>query len=757
MDGARMRHTPSAARVAVILVTAFAMLLGQGVMLAHGTWESMYLPQLVSKAYDGGEAEDDSWDSGMSDDGRYIVFASDSNDLTPEDEDIDGQDGERDIFRYDRQTGMTELVSSSATETVDRGSRSPLMSGDGRYIAFWTGFAFSPEDTNDEQDWYVKDMETGVYHFVDLYGDGSAFNDGWNYVRLSGNGRYLVWESWNGDLLGTGKTNVSRNIWGYDLASDEATLVSTPWGAAVANRGSQECAISDDGRYVAFFTGNDWDPADTNDDQNIYVRDMSTGEMHMVDWYGDGSAMPAHSVDDLQISGDGTVLAFESDYNIIDGDDMSPNDVYAYDLVSEEATLVSGPYVEGRGSRSPQLTTDGSTVLFYTGQAFDPEDANGDQDLYLKDLATGAFTRVPAMGADALPGNDVWDISLSGDGLHITFSCESDLLPWELEEEDDVYYVPVERHEIADGATRLAGSTRYTTAIDVSQQAFPEGADTVVIATGEDWPDALGGAALAGAVDGPILLTASDWLTPAVETELIRLGARNVYLLGGYNAVAPAVETRLETILDGYVWRIGGPDRYATSKAVANRTIELLGFEYDGTACVATGMNFPDSVGAAPLGAGLGWPVLLVRPTDPSVLLPPATDSVVILGGEAAVGPAVETYLDGELGDAMVDRVGGATRYETSAMLAEYGVDHGLLWNGVGISSGANYPDALTGGAALGLYRTTLLLTPPTSLHPAASQTLTDNAADIEDVTFLGGTAAVSSGVETAVKAILGL
>lgn len=757
---------PSRLRIVVTLITGLAMLLGQGVMMAHGTWESMLDPQLITKAYDGSFADDDSWEPEISDDGRYIAFTSDSNDLTLDDEDIDGDDGERDVFRYDRLTGDMEMVSSSGTMTVDRGSRDPKISGNGRYVLFYTGFSFVPEDVNDGQDFYVKDMDTGEFQVIDFYGDGSEFPDSWEDVELSGNGEYIAFESWNGDLLGTGKTGVQRNIWGYDLASEEATLVSTPPDAgAFADRGSQETAISDDDRYIAFFTGNDWAPDDTNGDQNLYVRDMQTGEMRYVDWYGDGSAMPGQSVWDLEISGDGATLAFESDYNLLDGDDIAPIDVYAYDLTSDEATLVSGPVVEARGSRDPQISDDGDTVMFYTGQPFADDDSDSDPDFYIKDLGTGEFTRIPGTSPDGIFANEVEEIVMSGDGMHIAFEGddgESRIASAEgvsalaKSGYENIYYLPVVRGTLSDGVSRIEGDDRYETAVDVSFNAFPNGADTVVIATGEDWPDALGGATLAGAVDGPMLLTPSGWLNPQVEAELTRLGARNVYLLGGYDAISPAVETQLEILLDGYVWRIGGPDRYATSKAVANRAIEVLGMEYDGKACVTTGMNFPDAVGAAPLGAGLGWPILLVRPTDPSVLLPPTTTSVVILGGEKAVGPGVEDSLIGELGDTEVERLGGATRYETSAMAAEYGVDFGLMWNGVGITSGTNYPDALSGGVALGLLRTTLLLTPPTTLHPAAADALEANADDIEDVAFLGGSAAVSSTVEDQVLAILG-
>lgn len=768
MDLSRKKTgAPSSLKIMVTLITGLAMLLGQGVMMAHGTWESMLDPQLITKAYDGSFAEDDSWEPDVSDDGRFIVFTSDSNDLTPDDEDFDGDDGERDVFRYDRLTGDMEIVSSAATMTVDRGSRDAKISGDGRYVLFYTGFAFVPEDENDGRDFYVKDMDTGEFHFVDFYGDGSAFPDSWYEVELSGNGEFIAFDSYNGDLLDTGKTGVQRNVWGYDLTSDEATLVSAPADpGAYADRGSQECAVSDDGRYVAFFTGNDWDAADENGDQNLYVRDMQTGEMRMVDWYGDGGAMPAHSVWNLEISGDGTMLAFESDYGLIEGDDATPRDVYAYDLVSEEATLVSGPAVDWYGSRDAQLSDDGDTVMFYTGLALAEDDVDDYPDFYVKDLMTGEFTRIPATDPDGIFANEVEDVALSGDGMHIVFGADDGesrevfaegVGALATAENENIYYLPVVRGTLSDGVSRIEGDDRYETAVDVSFNAFPNGADTVVIATGEDWPDALGGATLAGAVDGPMLLTASNWLNPEVEAELTRLGTRNVYLLGGYDAISPAVETQLEMLLDGYVWRIGGPDRYATSKAVANRAIEVLGMEYDGKAVVTTGMNFPDAVGAAPLGAGLGWPILLVRPTDPSVLLPPTTTSVVILGGEAAVGSAVEDSLIAGLGEMEVERLGGATRYETSAMAAEYGVDYGLMWNGVGITSGTNYPDALSGGVALGLHRTTLLLTPPTTLHPAAAAALTANAEDIEDVTFLGGTAAVDSSVEDEVLAILGL
>jgi len=753
------KRAPSKLRVVMMLVIAMTLVLSQSVVPAQGTWASMIQPTLVSGTYNGTQPDGDADDVEINDDGRYMVFDSDANNLTADDSGPMGNDGERDVFRYDRLSGTTELVSTRsevATWTVDRGSREACITDDGRYVMFLSGNQFVEGDVNNSPDIYIKDMDTDTYRWVNFFGGpGGGFNDNFWDFELSGDGSFLTFESNNGDILSTGIVDVDRAVWGYDLVSDEATLVSAPTnaGAWAHGRGSRSSTISDDGRYVAFLTGNSWDAADTNGEQDLYVRDMDNGTVQYLDVSGDGSALYNQN-QDFEFAGDGSAIVWTCEEQVLP--DNGRTNVYYYDLESDEATVVSGPSVADRGSRDPSISDDGNLVAFQTGQSFDPADPNGNQDFYMKDMTTGEFTRVPVLGDGSLPGDDVWDTSMSGDGMFIAFESYADLITRDTNGYDDIYFVPVGRDPLVDGPERLAGADRYDTAVAVSQQSFPDHADTVVLATGIDWPDALGGASLAGAVDGPMLLTHSLHLNDTVAEEIVRLGARNVYVLGGYEAVSPTVEMQLEALVDGYVWRIGGPDRYATSKAVANESIRVLGAEYDGKACVTTGMNFPDAVGAAPLGAGLGWPVLLVRPSDPDVLLPPTTDSAVIIGGPLAVGNAVEDYLIGELGDDAVDRMGGATRYETSALAAQFGVDNGLLWNGVGITSGANYPDALTGGVALGLYRTTMLLTPPTELHPAAAAALGDNAADISSVAFLGGGAAVSEDVEDEVYAILG-
>ncbi len=301
----------------------------------------------------------------------------------------------------------------------------------------------------------------------------------------------------------------------------------------------------------------------------------------------------------------------------------------------------------------------------------------------------------------------------------------------------------------------IAGADRFATAIEASRLAYPHGAETVVIATGMNWPDALGGTALAGAVDGPILLTMPDALPAAVLDEIDRLWANNAIILGGEAAVSAAVEAALEEKLgEENVERIWGPNRYATADAVALEVIELLDTEYDGTAFVATGGNFPDALAAAPLAAAQKWPLFLANPATglsaATVAAMADVEDALILGGEAVVSASVETQLDSELsGD--VTRLWGADRFATAVAVAEYAVDEaGHGWNRVGIATGMDFPDALAGGVLQGRAGSVMLLTTPTALNTHTQTALSGNADEIDTITFFGGANAVSNAVRTA-------
>lgn len=309
--------------------------------------------------------------------------------------------------------------------------------------------------------------------------------------------------------------------------------------------------------------------------------------------------------------------------------------------------------------------------------------------------------------------------------------------------------------EQARSVVRIAGDDRYKTAVAASQRAFANGAETVVLATGQNWPDALGGSALAGAIDGPLLLTRSTTLPEDVRAEILRLGAGRAYVLGGEAAVSDAVMSELETLLGPLnVVRLGGSTRYETARLVADESIKVLGNRYDGSALVTTGRNFPDALAASPLAAHKGWPILLV-PGSGDLYVPDDTASATIVGGTLAVPSSVEASLRSRLGADSVSRESGTNRYETAAAVAEFGVSADMTWNRVGVATGQAFPDALTGGRMLGKLGAVLLLAQRDAVPHAGEEQITGNREDISIVNIIGGANAVSTGVEVQLTSLL--
>ena len=311
--------------------------------------------------------------------------------------------------------------------------------------------------------------------------------------------------------------------------------------------------------------------------------------------------------------------------------------------------------------------------------------------------------------------------------------------------------------------TPIQGANRIGTAIAAAEESFPTGAGAVVIATAYNWPDALGGAALAGALNAPILLTPTASLPAEVLAEIEHLGATKAYILGGTPSVSAAVENTLKGALGAEnVTRIWGANRYETARAIAAKTVDVLDGSYDGTCFIATGVKFPDALGASPLAAANGWPIYLVNPLaglDTATRNAMAADGVdhpIVLGSTAAIPAGVETALNGIYGSSSVDRLYGANRYSTAVAVAVYGVNHAELgWDKVAISTGTNFPDALAGGVLQGRDSSVMLLTPGTALDGTVRSTLMANKAAINEVRYLGSTAAVSRAVRDAVEAAL--
>lgn len=258
---------------------------------------------------------------------------------------------------------------------------------------------------------------------------------------------------------------------------------------------------------------------------------------------------------------------------------------------------------------------------------------------------------------------------------------------------------------------RTAGSGRYDTAARIVDDTF-DSAETVYLATGENFPDALSGAAAAARVGAPVLLTHPTILPDATVQQLRELGPATVVVLGGTAAVGEGVVDQVRAATGATVRRIAGRNRYDT----AARTVAEV-FDRADTVYLATGEAFPDALSGAAAAARIDAPVLLTRPTS----LPPETERrlrdlqprrVVILGGGIAVRAPVVAALDAFVED--VDRYSGPTRYHTAANIVAAVFDQPPPV--VYVATGRDFPDALAGAAAAAAAGAPVLLTEPGAL-----------------------------------------
>lgn len=300
-------------------------------------------------------------------------------------------------------------------------------------------------------------------------------------------------------------------------------------------------------------------------------------------------------------------------------------------------------------------------------------------------------------------------------------------------------------------AGRLWGQNRYATATDASREYFPT-ADTVFIARGDVFADALSCAGLAGFFHAPVLLTRPDSLPGETSSEIKRLGATKAFVLGGPLAVAPGVIDEIEA-LGLEVERIGGSDRYETSARLAARLAAETGDATPTATFIARGDTWPDALAVSPVAFATQSPILLVRPDElprwtVDVLAASTPSDVVIVGGKRAVGARVAKSLIFQgIG---TERVAGSNRYETAVAVADYATDQGWSrWDVTGLATGAHFADALTGGPCIGRVDGVVLLTDPDSLSPATSSALSARAAQIVRLDVLGGPGAITGPVMT--------
>jgi hypothetical protein len=399
----------------------------------------------VSVASDGDEANGISVYPDISDNGRYVTYRSDASDLVTND-----TNNYSDVFLYDQKTGYTSRVSVSSDGSEGNSfSGDPAISGDGNYIVYQSMSSnLVSGDTNDQADIFVFDQRTRITERVSVASDGSESNRNSFSPDISDDGRYITYESRASNLV-LGDTNNNYDVFVYDRKTDITERISVASDGSEGNGGSQAPTISGNGRYVTYNSyASNLVPGDTNNSLDVFVYDRKTGITERVSVDGDGSEGNGASLAP-DISDDGRYVSYHSfASNLVLGDTNNNSDVFVYDRKTgiTERISVASDGSQGNGlSDFPTISDDGRYVA-YQSEATNlvQGDLNNTMDAFVYDRKTGSTERV-SVASDGSEGNNFnfgeFPV-ISGNGKHIAYhSISSNIVPGDTNENFDVFLV----------------------------------------------------------------------------------------------------------------------------------------------------------------------------------------------------------------------------------------------------------------------------------------------------------------------------
>ena len=298
---------------------------------------------------------------------------------------------------------------------------------------------------------------------------------------------------------------------------------------------------------------------------------------------------------------------------------------------------------------------------------------------------------------------------------------------------------------------RLSGQNRYNTAIEIANNYCGSNTlDNVVLATGNDFPDALAGSVLASKLNAPILLVSKDMSINILSTDYIAKHLKkggNIYILGGSGVVPDDLAKLLKDT--GYnVIRYGGTNREETAKVID----ESLNVSKGTPIVIATENDFPDALSISSVAGKNKYPILLstkdslpqyakdyINKIQPSIIYVVGGEGVLSIGVINDIKSVTNAYSY----NVTITRIGGINRFETSLNVAK-AFNLSNTTNAI-VATGNDFPDALTGSTIAVKNNAPILLVDNNDLT-LLKQSI-DNS-NITNLTFLGGYGAVRSNTE---------
>ena len=389
--------------------------------LASGVTERASVPA------GGGEADGESTTPALSRDGRYVAFYSEASNLVPGD-----TNGAPDIFVADRTAHTVERVSvaTDGSDLTDCCWLSPsAVSDDGNRVVFEGDGAV-----------YLRTMSAGTTTRVDVNdnGDPASGTGQWSYqvgsrnASISGDGRYVAFQSWGTNLAGAGEapdTNVKLDVFRRDLLLGRTRIVSRAAPGVQADNHSGwagQTDVSRDGRWVVFNSmATNLTGAGGNGRQAVYARDMDTGDVRLLSVTPAGSPGNGDSWESGLIGENLTVVFPSLAADLVPGDANDAPDVFVSDaLAPRPATLLA-----------TLLAWVASAGVDYLGDLED-RDANDPAERWVEDNL-GFRGRLSPEGASVRPDGgftgqgQVYQVGgVSPDGRYVVFAGDpKDMLP----------------------------------------------------------------------------------------------------------------------------------------------------------------------------------------------------------------------------------------------------------------------------------------------------------------------------------------
>lgn len=377
----------------------------------------------VSVDSSGVEGDGDCKWSGVTDDGRYVVFDSAASNLVASD-----TNGVIDVFLRDMLAGTTILLSVDAAGVhADGESNFPAITPDGRSVVFASAATnLVAGDLNGLPDIFLRDLQAGTIERISVDSSGAESDGNSTRPGITPDGRFISFYS-NARNLVSGDTNNRSDVFVVDRQAGTTERASFDSNGVEGDRGSFNTSMSADGRYVAFSSdATNLVAGDSNGRRDIFLRDRQAGTTTRISVDSSGNEVLNGTSESPRFAADGGVVAFASGADLlVPGDTNGLFDIFVRDLQTGTTELISANSSGATANDDclhPRITADGRFVAFESAATdLIASDTNGKYDFFVHDRVLGTTQRISVDSSDLEADGDCHSGWISSNGAWATF------------------------------------------------------------------------------------------------------------------------------------------------------------------------------------------------------------------------------------------------------------------------------------------------------------------------------------------------